>query len=103
MAEHSNSGADPRSAGGAAEDEFAVSEHAFTEKLNTEASSETRERLEEMGEAGKHDGAGRTRPDTGETASRMFGEIATFTRRQPLEALLGAFVAGIVIGLFARR
>lgn len=102
MAEHSNSGADPRSAGAAA-DEFAVSEHGFTEKLNTEASSETRDRLEEMGQALRWDGAGRARSDRGETASRMISEIATFTRRQPLEALIGAFVAGIVIGLFARR
>jgi hypothetical protein len=100
MAEHSNSGADPRSAG---EDEFAVSEHGFTEKLNTETSSETRDRLEDMGQASRIDGARRAPHRSGDTASRVIGEIQTFTRRQPLEALLGAFVAGVVLGLFARR
>ena len=103
MAEHSSSGAHPRPAAAAAGDGFAVSEHAFTEKLNAEESSETRERLEGMGQVQRPDTAGWTRFDTGETAGRIIGEIESFARRQPLQAVLGAFVAGIVLGLFARR
>ena len=101
MAEHSSSGAHPRPAAAAAG--FAVSEHAFTEKLNAEESSETRERLEGMGQVQRPDTAGWKRFDTGETAGRIIGEIESFARRQPLQAVLGAFVAGIVLGLFARR
>src|SRR5262245_22089986 len=98
MAEQSNSGDDRRPV---SEDDFAVSEHGFTEKLNTESSSETRERLEDMGEVASQGGAPWT--NGGQKARRMIGGIETFTRRQPLEALLCAIAVGVVLGLLVRR
>jgi hypothetical protein len=98
MTEHLNSTADRKSAAAAVEDEFAVSEHGFTEKLNAEDSSETRERLEDMGEVGQE-----VRQATGAKANRMLSQLETFTREQPLGALLGALAAGIVLGFIARR
>lgn len=96
MAEHSRSG------DATAKDEFATSEHEFLEKLNAQESSETRERLDVMGEHGGRE-TSLSRSNAAETASRMVGEIEGFARRQPLGALLGAFVAGLVLGLVARR
>jgi ElaB/YqjD/DUF883 family membrane-anchored ribosome-binding protein len=98
MAEQASSRADRRPV---SEDDFAISEHAFTEKLNAESSSETRERLEDMGEVASQGGAAWT--GGGQKARRIIGDIETFTRRQPLEALLCAIVVGVVLGLLVRR
>jgi ElaB/YqjD/DUF883 family membrane-anchored ribosome-binding protein len=98
MAEQSSSRANRRPA---SEDDFAVSEHGFTEKLNTESSSETRERLDDMGEVASQGGARGT--GGGQKARRLIGEIETFTRRQPFGALLCAIAVGVVVGLLVRR
>ena len=98
MPEQSSSRADRRPV---IEDDFAVSEHGFTEKLNTESSSETRQRLEDVGDVASQGGAAWT--NGGQKARRMIGEIETFTRRQPFEALLCAVAVGVVLGLLVRR
>ncbi len=102
MAEEANPRADLQRDEAVAEDQFAVSEHEFLERLNVQESSETRERLEEMGEQGREP-AGLMRSSAEDMAGRMVGQIENFARRKPLEALLGALVAGIVLGMFAGR
>ena len=83
-----------------AQDQFAVSEHEFLERLNTEDSDEIRERLDEMTDP--H--ASSAGASQGEQGGRgILKELAAFTQRQPLSALLGALVAGLAIGLVTRR
>jgi ElaB/YqjD/DUF883 family membrane-anchored ribosome-binding protein len=101
MAEQSKQRADQQQ-GEVADDQFAVSEHAFLDRLNAQDSNETRERLEEMGEEDRRH-LGLMRSSAQETAGRMVGQIEDFTRRKPLGALFGALVAGIVLGLLAGR
>jgi hypothetical protein len=83
-----------------AKDEFAVSEHEFLERLNAQDSEESRERLE-----GMTDPYASSVPATqGEqSGGGILKQLEAFARRQPLGALLGALVAGLALGLVARR
>ena len=85
--------------GTAGSDEFAVSEHQFLENLNAESSDQVRARLDETSAANPA-----TRPEFAATAPTMLAtELQAIVRRQPLSALLGALIVGMVVGLIARR
>jgi hypothetical protein len=87
--------------GAVGSDEFAVSEHQFLENLNAESSDRIRARLDETNPANPATHPEFTRSATAPTM--LATELQAIVRRQPLSALLGALVVGMVVGLIARR
>jgi hypothetical protein len=85
--------------GAVGSDEFAVSEHQFLENLNAESSDRVRARLDETSAVTPP-----THPEFAATAPTMLAtELQAIVRRQPLSAVLGALVVGLLVGLIARR
>jgi ElaB/YqjD/DUF883 family membrane-anchored ribosome-binding protein len=82
-----------------ASDQFAVSEHEFLDKLNSEDSNRIRERLDDMSNAQTRDLA----TSAAESAKAMLTELEAFARRQPISAMIAALVLGIFAGMFMRR
>jgi hypothetical protein len=87
--------AQDRAAAAPEQDQFAVSEHAFLERLSSEDSGISRTRLEDTG-GGRAAGSLYPRPS-------MMARLYSYAGRQPGTALGAAFVLGLVLGVVLKR
>jgi hypothetical protein len=81
--------------------QFAVSEHEFLERLESEDSDVTRKHLEEMSYGGTETTATAASTIT-KKVQAMLTELETFIQRHPISATSAALLLGLAAGMWIR-